>query len=197
MALALIGTMTGPLLVVLGFMPRALFAGVFLAVGWGSIQDNGITHKVVFLLRDHRFIDPQEPLHKVSTRQIAHYVFWQLVGVLSSVAICQTSAAVGFPVIILALVPFRWGVLPKIFSNTELSVMDELTATGDVVLASLGGKPLLPGEEKRSADGARALDSEESIVGRDDVDDELRLRSKRRKKESDKEWVEMREGLTR
>jgi boron transporter len=33
MGLALIGTMTGPLLKVLGTMPRAVFAGVFFIVG--------------------------------------------------------------------------------------------------------------------------------------------------------------------
>lgn len=33
MALGLVGTMTGPLLVVLSTMPRALFAGVFFIVG--------------------------------------------------------------------------------------------------------------------------------------------------------------------
>lgn len=33
MVLAIIGTITGPLLVVLHTMPRALFAGVFFVVG--------------------------------------------------------------------------------------------------------------------------------------------------------------------
>jgi len=33
MGLAIIGTMTGPLLVVLGTMPRAIFSGVFFVVG--------------------------------------------------------------------------------------------------------------------------------------------------------------------
>lgn len=33
--------MTGPLLHVLGLMPRAMFAGVFLVVGWGSVEGNG------------------------------------------------------------------------------------------------------------------------------------------------------------
>ena len=33
MGLAIIGTMTGPLLVVLHTIPRSLFAGVFLVVG--------------------------------------------------------------------------------------------------------------------------------------------------------------------
>jgi boron transporter len=102
MGLALIGTMTRPLLVVLGAMPRALFAGVFLVVGWGSIEGNAIIHKIVFLLRESRFIDPQEPLRRVRKRAIVHFVFWQLLDVLSSVVISQTIAAIGFPVIITA-----------------------------------------------------------------------------------------------
>ena len=37
MGLAIIGTMTGPLLVVLGTMPRAIFSGVFFVVGVSSV----------------------------------------------------------------------------------------------------------------------------------------------------------------
>lgn len=43
MGLALIGTMTGPLLIVLHTMPDALFAGVFFVVGVG----------ITFLLQTH------------------------------------------------------------------------------------------------------------------------------------------------
>jgi hypothetical protein len=38
MGLAIIGTMTGPLLIVLHTMPAAVFAGVFFIVGWGSVS---------------------------------------------------------------------------------------------------------------------------------------------------------------
>ena len=38
MGLALIGTMTGPLLTVLGTMPRAVFAGVFFVVGVSCVM---------------------------------------------------------------------------------------------------------------------------------------------------------------
>ena len=44
MALGLIGTMTGPLLVVLDTMPRALFAGVFFVVGFGGIPGLSLIH---------------------------------------------------------------------------------------------------------------------------------------------------------
>ena len=35
--------------------------------------------------------------------------------------------------------------MPKWFSLKELEVMDDLTATNEAVLASLGGAPVLPG----------------------------------------------------
>lgn len=39
MGLGIIGTMTGPLLTVLGTMPRAIFCGVFFVVGVGFMQE--------------------------------------------------------------------------------------------------------------------------------------------------------------
>jgi boron transporter len=153
MGLAIIGTMTGPLLVMLGTMPRAIFSGVFFVVGWGSIEGNGIIHKLLFLCTERRFIQPDEPLLKVSKRRILHFVFYQLLTWASSVAISQTIAAIGFPVIVTALIPFRVYVIPKIFTAEELAIMDSLTATNDVVLASLGGKPTMR-EEMMSGSSA-------------------------------------------
>ncbi|KAL9007906.1 MAG: hypothetical protein Q9173_006914 [Seirophora scorigena] len=148
MALAIIGTMTGPLLTVLGLMPRALFSGVFFAVGWGSIEGNGIVGKILFLCREARFQSPSEPLLTIKRSAIAHYVFWQLLGWACTVAISQTIAAIGFPVLIVALIPFRWVVMPRLFERRELQVLDRFTATNEVVLVSLGGRPEMP-EEKR------------------------------------------------
>ncbi|OCK79730.1 hypothetical protein K432DRAFT_272875, partial [Lepidopterella palustris CBS 459.81] len=78
---------------------------------------------------------------RIPKHRILFFVFWQLLGWAMSVAISQTIAAIGFPVIITALIPFRVFVIPKLFSREELEIMDSLTATNDVVLASLGGKP--------------------------------------------------------
>lgn len=144
MALAIIGTMTRPLLVVLHLMPRAIFSGVFFVVGWGSIEGNGIVKKLLFLLRENRFQQPDDPLLRVRKRAIGHYVGWQLLGWATTVAISQTIAAIGFPVLIVALIPFRWVVIPRLFSREELEVLDNMTATNEVVLVSLGGKPELP-----------------------------------------------------
>lgn len=50
----------------------------------------------------------------------------------------------GFPVLIIALIPLRWKILPMMFKAKELRVLDAPTADNDVVLASLGGKPKMP-----------------------------------------------------
>lgn len=163
MGLALIGTMTGPLLIVLSTMPRGLFCGVFFVVGWGSIEGNGITQKVLFLIRERRFIDPAEPLLQVSRKQIMLFILFQILGVGFSVAISQTIGAIGFPVIIISLIPLRWVVMPHLFTRNELEIMDALTADSDVVLCSLGGKPVMPEVAlERHKKGATAVEEGDS-----------------------------------
>lgn len=95
MGLAIIGTMTGPLLIVLHTMPIAVFAGVFLVVGWGSIESNGIVQKAVYLCRENRFIQRDEPLLRVRNWKILLFISCQIIGVAACVAISQTIAAIG------------------------------------------------------------------------------------------------------
>lgn len=172
MGLAIVGTMTGPLLVVLHTMPRALFSGVFFVVGWGSIEGNGITKKVIFLCNEHRFIDPSEPLLKVRKRRIVLFILLQILGVGFSVAISQTIGAIGFPVIIIALIPLRWVIMPRMFTRKELAVMDALTADSGVVLASLGGKPEMPEVRLEREKGInRSNDGEEAGGSSDTLED--------------------------
>ena len=144
MALGFVGLMTGPLLDVLHTMPRALFSGVFFVVGWGSIGGNGIMANALYILQERRFTEPGDPRNTLKKSRIALYIMFQMLGVCISVAISQTLAAIGFPVIIIALIPLRWGVLPRVFTEHELLVLDSPTADADVVLASMGGQPELP-----------------------------------------------------
>lgn len=98
MGLAIIGTMTGPLLIVLHTMPTAVFAGVFFIVGWGSIESNGIVQKAVFLMLEDRFVQRDNPLLTVRRRKIALFVACQALGVAACVAISQTIAAIGLSI---------------------------------------------------------------------------------------------------
>ncbi|KAH9859746.1 hypothetical protein IAQ61_011527 [Plenodomus lingam] len=141
MGMAIWGTMSGPLLTVLHTMPAAVFAGVFFVVGWGSIESNGIVSKAIYLLSERRFIQPSNPLSTIARRKIVFYIGLQILGVACTVAISQTIAAIGFPVLIIALIPLRTSLMPRWFSPQELSVLDNLTADNPSVLVSFGGTP--------------------------------------------------------
>ena len=95
MGLAIIGTMTGPILIVLHLIPRALFAGVFFVVGWGGLEGNGIMAKLIYMIREPRFVKPDEPLLQVSKRRIVFYLFWQVCGIAATVGVSQTIAGIG------------------------------------------------------------------------------------------------------
>ncbi|KAK0527367.1 hypothetical protein OC835_004995 [Tilletia horrida] len=160
-----LGTMTRPLLVCLGLMPRAVFAGVFILVGWGSIESNSITARTLALFRDRRLdayvplpsaerevederagklgadvISPEQsdPLLSVAKRKIALFVGIQWVFFAMTFAISQTIAAIGFPIIITPLIAVRYYLVPRWFTPLELRILDAPTADADVVLASLG-----------------------------------------------------------
>lgn len=168
MGMAIWGTMTGPLLTVLHTMPAAVFAGVFFVVGWGSIESNGIVAKALYLMSERRFIQPDNPLNQVSRRKIGLFIGIQILGVACTVAISQTIAAIGFPVLITALIPLRVFLMPRWFTKHELSVLDNLTADNPTVLVSFGGTPAgmkgVPESEKRG--GADDLGVERGFATR-------------------------------
>jgi hypothetical protein len=144
MALALIGTMTGPLLDMLHTMPRGLFSGVFFVVGSGGIFSSGVSSNIYYLFTEKQFVDPGDQRLRMKKSRIALYLCFQWWAVIASVAISQTIAAIGFPVIIISLIPLRWVIMPHVFTEEELLILDAPTAQADVVLASMGGKPTLP-----------------------------------------------------
>lgn len=108
---------------------------------WGSIETNGILQKLIYLNFERRFLQPQNPLNDVSRKKISLYIGLQIFGVAVTVAISQTIAAIGFPVLIIALIPLRTFLMPRWFTAQELSVLDDLTANNKAVLVSLGGRP--------------------------------------------------------
>jgi hypothetical protein len=182
MFLLILGTMTRPLLVALSTTPRALYAGVFFVVGAGSVLGNNLTSKAIFLLSERRFISPAEPLLTIGRGRVAYFLFWQALTVAITVAMSQTLGAIGFPVVITLLIPFRWVVIPKMFTVRELEVMDALTADNPVVLASLGGAP----EQEKSTQDENERDdrsASSSATAREKVyREELAVGQRERKK---------------
>ncbi|KAJ4527958.1 hypothetical protein HRR83_000710 [Exophiala dermatitidis] len=132
-------TMTGPLLVVLHLIPQGVLAGLFFVMGVQALVGNGITQKILFLARDKELTDATDPLSRIE-RKLAIWVFvgLELIGFGATFAISQTIAAIGFPVIILLLIPLRTWLMPKWFREEELRTLDAPTA-GAFVMESVGG----------------------------------------------------------
>ncbi|WFC94464.1 hypothetical protein MBRA1_001094 [Malassezia brasiliensis] len=137
-----IGAMTRPILVALGTMPRAVFAGVFLVVGWASVESNPIILRTLSLLQDRSAVpmakSARPPLMQLRRRTIALFVGIQWVFFGMTIAISQTIAAIGFPVIIILMIPCRVYFVPRLFAPHELETLDAPTATAPAVMCSLG-----------------------------------------------------------
>ncbi|TGZ79115.1 inorganic anion exchanger [Ascodesmis nigricans] len=136
--LLVLGTMTGPLLTVLGLIPQAVMAGLFFVMGLQALEGNGLTLKLLYLLQEDNLISPSEAFRKARLGAVWAFVAIELVGFGATFAITQTIAAVGFPVIIFILIPVRTFLMPKWFRPAELGVLDAPTASA-FTLESVGG----------------------------------------------------------
>lgn len=176
MGLLTLGTMTGPLLHALGWMPKAMFSGIFLVVGWASIEGNPIIHRTLYLLRDPALTPRDHPLRPLRRAAILRFVSVQWVFFAMIIAVSYTLAGVAFPIIIIMLVPLRHFVLPKYFTAEELEALDSPTATSDAVLVSLGG-PLQGerGQEARATEDRQC--AEEGIAQVEEGKSQLRRRN--------------------
>lgn len=131
--------MTGPLLIVLHLIPQGVLAGLFFIMGVQALQGNGITQKLVFLARDRNWTPASDPLKRLDRRvAIWAFVILELIGFGATFAITQTIAAIGFPIIILLLIPVRTFLLPMWFTKDELSTLDAPTAS-PFTMESVGG----------------------------------------------------------
>lgn len=134
-----LGTMSGPLLVVLHLIPQGVLAGLFFIMGVQALEGNGLTLKMLYLCRDRTFTSASEPLSQIQRKQaIWVFVALELIGFGATFAISQTVAAIGFPIIILLLIPVRTFLLPKYFTSQELSILDAPTAS-EFTMESVGG----------------------------------------------------------
>ncbi|KAJ3757308.1 HCO3 transporter family-domain-containing protein [Lentinula raphanica] len=131
--------LSGPFLHVLNLIPRGVLAGLFWFMGADALQGNGITRKILFFLRDKNMTPKDEPLRRVRKSRIILFVGIQLVAFGATFSITQTIAAIGFPVIILALIPIRTLLIPRLpFTPDELGVLDGPTAS-PFTMESVGG----------------------------------------------------------
>ncbi|CAE6479408.1 hypothetical protein ACGC1H_005374 [Rhizoctonia solani] len=131
--------MTGPFQHVLGLVPRGVLAGLFWFMGTDALRTSGVTEKLLYLIRDPALVPRREPLRRVRRSRVALFVAIELLGFGATMAITQTIAAIGFPIVIMLLVPIRTLVVPRLpFTPEELKVLDGPTAS-PFTMASVGG----------------------------------------------------------
>lgn len=184
-----LGTMTGPLLVVLHLIPQGVLAGLFFVMGIQALEGNGITLKMLFLAYDKTLTPSSEPLKRIQRRlAIWAFVAIQLIGFGATFAITQTIAAVGFPIIILLLIPVRTFLLPKWFTQEELSLLDAPTAS-PFTMVSVGGNH---GQETEDIDVAANKDITAPRNGSASIDDAVF--ATRAESDSDEALAERGEG---
>ncbi|KAL1882668.1 hypothetical protein VTK73DRAFT_1580 [Phialemonium thermophilum] len=173
-----LGTMSGPLLVVLHLIPQGVLAGLFFIMGFQALEANGITAKILYLLTDTHLSggngsSSKSPLAQLPRRRAVWlFVAVELVGFGATFAITQTVAAVGFPVFILALIPVRALLLPRLFTPLELSVLDAPTAspfTMESVGGSYGGDTTARGGPNSATDDEGVIDAPTGSGSGDDT----------------------------
>ncbi|KAI9889115.1 MAG: hypothetical protein M1814_005776 [Vezdaea aestivalis] len=186
-----LGTMSGPLLIVLHLIPQGVLAGLFFVMGVQALQSNGITVKMLFLAKDRRLTSPNDPLRRIKRRAaLWSFVALELVGFGATFAITQTIAAIGFPVFILLLIPVRTFLLPRYFTSEELALLDAPTAS-PFTMESVGGNfgqessasNLLPASTARESRRDNEIERGEGRGVR--FDDEIELQSVRARRRSD------------
>ncbi|RXW22878.1 hypothetical protein EST38_g2990 [Candolleomyces aberdarensis] len=117
--------LTGPFLHILNLIPKGVLAGLFWYMGVDALLANGMSHKIKYLLQDKHLTSRREPLRKVRKSRIWLFLAIQLIGFGATFAITQTIAAIGFPVIIMLLLPVRILLIPRLpFTSEELSILD-------------------------------------------------------------------------
>lgn len=188
-----LGTMSGPLLIVLHLIPRGVLAGLFFVMGVQALQANGITDKLLYLARDRNLTPASNPLKRLQRQQtIWFFVALELIGFGATFAVTQTIAAIGFPIIILVLIPVRTFLLPKYFTNEELGVLDAPTAspfTMESVGGNFGEEVDMDGTVVPSSAGVEAKEEEDEIVERGEA--AVRRRASLRKESGQGERIEM------
>ncbi|THV03859.1 hypothetical protein K435DRAFT_774721 [Dendrothele bispora CBS 962.96] len=131
--------LTGPFLHVLNLIPRGVLAGLFWFMGADALRGNGITVRILYFFRDKHLTPKTEPLRRVRKSRILMFLAIQLIGFGATFAITQTIAAIGFPVIIMLLIPVRTWLIPFLpFTAEELAILDGPTAS-PFTMESVGG----------------------------------------------------------
>ncbi|KAK4623691.1 Boron transporter 1 [Fulvia fulva] len=160
-AAAILVFIAPPLQHVLGLAPTSVLAGLFIFMGQQSLSVNPILHRTFWILTPASELPPL-PQGIRNWWAVHTYTLFEIVMAVVVFIVTLTVAGPAFPVIIVALVPFRLLVMHRIWNKDVLRYVDRW--------ACREGRPE---DEEEGADGdagldgLRAEDTELRVDGRD------------------------------
>jgi len=69
-------------------------------MGSDALAGSGLTHFLLYLIKDPEFVPSSEPLRRVRTSRVYAWLALELLGFAATFAITNTIAAIGFPVVV-------------------------------------------------------------------------------------------------
>lgn len=159
--LLILGTMTRPLLVVLGLVPQAVLAGLFWIMGIGGLLHNGISEKLKFIFSDKRYVSKLNPLLKVHKKYLYLFVALELAGFAGEFGINQSVGGIGFPGVLLFFAVIGY-FIPKFIPDPDMSLLDQPTAE-EFILENLRN-PSPSSEDSDTEDSENAVGSSQASV---------------------------------
>ncbi|ODV60372.1 Bor1p [Ascoidea rubescens DSM 1968] len=119
-----LATISNPLLVVLGLVPQAVLAGLFLIMGLLGVGTNEVGRRIKYCVLEKRFRPPDSVFTKLSSLKWLHvFIGLELLAFAAEFGITQTKGAIAFPGVlcVFVLVPYcaRW-----VFPPHDLRLLD-------------------------------------------------------------------------
>lgn len=130
--------MSGPFLILLGLIPQAVLSGLFFIMGMGGLHGGPVVNKIRFLFLDKDYIENGvdvlplwKDLSRIPKNKMKYFYIYLLLQVIAGVAefvITLTTAAVGFPGVLLFFAICAKWVWRYIIPQEDLDYLDGAVA---------------------------------------------------------------------
>ncbi|KAL2763943.1 solute carrier family 4 member 11 isoform 4 [Daubentonia madagascariensis] len=111
----------------LQWIPKPVLYGLFLYIALTSLDDNQLFQRVALLLKEQTSYPPTHYIRRVPQRKIHYFTGLQVLQLLLLCAFGMSSLPymkMIFPLIMMAMIPIRYLLLPRIIEAKYLDVMD-------------------------------------------------------------------------
>jgi len=122
------------LFVILSWIPRGVLFGVFFYLGYTALLGNGVWARISLVFVERASRPNIAIVEQLNWTKVQLYTFIQVASAVATFCVGQfTPVAYIFPVLIMALVPLRIFLIPRLFTEIELAILDPVSDTEEKV----------------------------------------------------------------